>query len=171
MHERERCRDEAANHQLPIATAFWITWIVSAEEYSSLMQNLMRVCYSTHPVILNVTATQYTCSLIGVYGPRPLLTSTVKSPLFTHACSCPFSLVPGYIDAAQSILVLLTMAGLFLDRPVYDGIIPSGKKRMKSSIYNNVNGPRGYYAKWKKLNKKRQISYGFIYMWNLRKQN
>ena len=87
--------------------------IVSAEEYSSLMQNLMRVRYSTHPVILNVTATQYICSLIGVYGPRPLLTSTVKSPLFTHACSCPFSLVPGYIDAAQSILVLLTMAGRF----------------------------------------------------------
>ena len=55
--------------------------------------------------------------------------------------------LPGYIDVVQTIHVILTMAGLFLDRPVYDGIIPSGKKRMKSSIYNNVNGPRGYYAK------------------------
>ena len=34
--ERACCRDEAANHQLPIAVAFWIIWIVSTEECSNL---------------------------------------------------------------------------------------------------------------------------------------
>ena len=38
MHEWVCCRDEAANHQLPITAAFWIIWVVSAEECSSLMQ-------------------------------------------------------------------------------------------------------------------------------------
>ena len=42
MHKRARCCDEAVNHQFPIAAAFWITWIVSAEECSSLLQNWCR---------------------------------------------------------------------------------------------------------------------------------
>ena len=33
MHEQVLCSDEAANHQLPIAVAFWIIWIASAEEF------------------------------------------------------------------------------------------------------------------------------------------
>ena len=37
-----RC-DEAANQQLLIAAAFWIIWIVSMEERSSLAQNLMQI--------------------------------------------------------------------------------------------------------------------------------
>ena len=41
MHEWPHCCDEAASHQLPIAAAFWIIWIVSTEECSSLTQNLM----------------------------------------------------------------------------------------------------------------------------------
>ena len=46
-HERVCCHDEAANHQLPIAAAFWIIGIVSAEECSSLTQNLMQIHCST----------------------------------------------------------------------------------------------------------------------------
>ena len=57
------CCDEAANHQSPIASALWIIWIVSVEECSSLMQNLMQIHCSTCSVILNVTSTQSTCSL------------------------------------------------------------------------------------------------------------
>ena len=53
MHEQARCHDEAANHQLPIAEAFWIIWIVSTEECSSLMQNSLQTCCSTPSVILN----------------------------------------------------------------------------------------------------------------------
>ena len=32
MHKQACCHDEAANHQLPIAAAFWIIWIVSTDE-------------------------------------------------------------------------------------------------------------------------------------------
>ena len=67
MHEWACCCDEAATHQWPIAAAFWIIQIVSVEECSSLMLNLMQICCSTHSVILNAIATQYTCSLNSVY--------------------------------------------------------------------------------------------------------
>ena len=59
--------------QLPVAHSNWVIRIVSTEECSSLMQNLMQICYSTHLVILNVMATQYTCSLNGVYRPHWLV--------------------------------------------------------------------------------------------------
>ena len=35
MHEWACCCDEAVNHQLPIAVAIWVIWIVSMEEWSS----------------------------------------------------------------------------------------------------------------------------------------
>ena len=53
------------------------------------MQNLMQFRRSTRSVILNAMATQYTCSLNGVFPPP--LTSTVKSSLFTHVHSSPLS--------------------------------------------------------------------------------
>ena len=47
MHEWAHCHDEAANHQLPITAAFWIIWIVSVEECSSLVQNSMEIyCFT-----------------------------------------------------------------------------------------------------------------------------
>ena len=71
----------------------------------------MQVCCSTCSVILNVTATQYTCSLNGIYHPQ-------------WSCHCSCMRVPvhlpwllGYIDVAQTILIILIMVGLFLDRP------------------------------------------------------
>ena len=44
--------------------AFSIIQIVSTEECSSLMQNLMQIHCSTHSVILNAVTTQYTCSRV-----------------------------------------------------------------------------------------------------------
>ena len=41
----------------------------------------------------------------------------MKSSLFTHVHSSPLSLASGYINVAQTVLVILTMAGLFPDRP------------------------------------------------------
>ena len=109
------CCDEAANHQLPIAFAFWVIWIVSREECSSLTQNLMQICCSCCSVILNVTATQYTCSLNGIYRPHWLVQ-------WNRHCSHMHILVhspwlSGYTAVTQTFLVILTMAGLFLDRP------------------------------------------------------
>ena len=60
LHEWAHCHDEAANHQSPIAVTFRIIQIVSAEDFSILMQNLMQIHCSTHSVILNAMATQYT---------------------------------------------------------------------------------------------------------------
>ena len=87
MHEWVPCHSEAANHQLPIALAFWIIRIVSMEECSSFSQNFMQFRCSTHSAILNAAATQYTQQSL-----QPPLTSTVKSSLFTHVHSSPLSL-------------------------------------------------------------------------------
>ena len=71
--------------KLPIrlsrAVAFWIIWVVSAEECWSLMQNLIQIRCSTHSVILNTTATQCTCSLNSIYHPHWLVQ-------WNHHCSC-----------------------------------------------------------------------------------
>ena len=111
MHEQACCCDEAANHQLSIATAFWIIWIVSMEESSNLTQNLMQIYCSTRSLILNVMATQNSCSLNIIYHPHWLVQ-------WSHHCShmripvhSPW--LPGYTDVAEIILVILTMAGTF----------------------------------------------------------
>ena len=106
--------DEAANHQLPIAATFWIIWIASMDEYSNLVQNLMQIHCSTHSVIWNATAKQYTCPLNNVYCPHWLVQ-------WSHQCShmcipVHFPWLPGYIDVAQTIFIMLTTAGLFSDR-------------------------------------------------------
>ena len=134
MYEQVHCRDEAANHQLPISAAFWIIWVVSAKECSSFMQNLMQNCCSIHSVLLNVMATQYTCSLNGIHCPHWLVQ-------WSHHCSCMHLPVhspwlPGYIDVTQTILVILTMAGLFLDRPHKHAVKPIVKKPSQLFVYS-----------------------------------
>ena len=67
-----------------------------------------------YSVILNVMATQYTCSLNSMYHPHGLAQCR-------HRCSCMHTPVhsawlPGYIDVVQTILAILTMAGVFPDR-------------------------------------------------------
>ena len=113
MHERARCHDEAASHQLPTAAAFCIIWVVSVEECSSLMQNVMQIHCSTRSVILNAVATQYTCSLNSVYCLHWLVQ-------WSHHFSCMHIPVHSpwllrYMGVTQTILIILTMAGLFLD--------------------------------------------------------
>ena len=49
----------------------------------------------------------------------------------------------------------------------HNGIILSHKKEWDLAICNNVDGTKGYYAKWNKPDRKRQISY-LTYMWNLK---
>ena len=41
---------------------------------------------------------------------------------------------------------------------------------IKSCICDNMDEPRGYYAKWNESNRERQILYDFTYMWNLKKK-
>ena len=103
-YERAHCCDEAVNHQLSIAVAFWIIQIVSAEECSRLIQNLVQICCCTCSVILNVTATQYTCSLNGICHPHWLV---------QWSCHCSHMHIPvhspwlaAYINITNSILVI-----------------------------------------------------------------
>ena len=115
MHERVCCHDEAANHQLPIAAAFWIIQIVSAEECSSLMQNLTQIHCSTRSVILNAMTTQYTCPFKGVYHPHWLVQWSCHCSFLCMPAHSPW--LPGYTKVTQIILIILTMVGLFPDRP------------------------------------------------------
>ena len=114
MHKQALRDDEAANLWLFIVAAFWIIWLVSTKERSSLMQNCVQIHCSTQ-VILNAMATQYPCSFNGIYHPHWLV---------QWSRHCSHMLIPvhspwpaGYIDVLQTILVIVTMAGLFLDRP------------------------------------------------------
>ena len=117
MLERVCYTDEAANHQFPIAAAFWIIWIVSMQKCSSLTQNVMQICSSPHSVILNATATQYACSLNRAYHPHwPVQWSRHCSPMCIPVHS-PW--LPGYMDVAQTVLIILTMAGLLLEDYIY----------------------------------------------------
>ena len=70
---------------------------------------------SLYSVFLNVMDTQYTWAPNGVYHPHWLVQ-------WGHHCSHTHIPVcspwpPGHIDVAQSVLVILATAGLFLDRP------------------------------------------------------
>ena len=121
MHEQVHCCDESANHRLPIVTTFWIIQIVSKKECClwgggklSLMQNLKQIHCSSHSVVLNAMAIEYICLLKGIYFPYWLVQ-------WSHHCSCicipihsPW--LPSYISAAQIILDILTMVGLWPDR-------------------------------------------------------
>ena len=106
--------DEAANHQLPIAVIFWIISIVSTGECSSLMQNLMHIFCSSHSVILNAMATQYTRSLNGIYWPHWLVQWSCHCSHMRILVHSPW--LPGYMDVGQIILVIVTMVGLSLER-------------------------------------------------------
>ena len=131
-HEPTHWCDETVIHRLPRAAAFWIVWIVSAEECLSFMQNSRQICCSTCSVILNVTVTQYMCSLNGIYCPHWLVQ-------WSHHCShmcipvhSPWR--PGYMDVMHTILVILTMAGLFPDKPSNTGLFSVSERTILNKI-------------------------------------
>ena len=65
--------------------------------------------------ILNAMATQHTCSLNSIYCPHWLVQWSCRCSCMRVPIHSPW--LPGYIDVMQTILIILTMAGLFLDRP------------------------------------------------------
>ena len=52
----------------------------------------------------------------------------------------------------------------------HNGLLLSHKKEWNNAICNNIDEPIGYYTKWSKSDRERQILYDFTYMWNLRKK-
>ena len=98
----------------PVAYS-WINQIISMKERSSRMQNLMQICCSYCSVILNVMATQCTCSLNSVYCPHCIVQWSYHC---SHTCIPIHSLwLPGYTNVVQTALVILTVTGIFPDRP------------------------------------------------------
>ena len=99
--------------QSPIAVAFWVIQIVSAEECSSLTQNLMQICCSTCSAIWMHSHTVHLltqrCLLLPV-------TSTVKSSLFTHAHSSPLSLAARLRWSHTNCSHYINNGWTFLDR-------------------------------------------------------
>ena len=75
----------------------------------------MQICCSNS--LSHFECDGHTVHMLTQWCIRPPLTSTVKLALFTHVHSDPLFLAPGYIDVVQTILIILTMAGLFADRP------------------------------------------------------
>ena len=51
---------------------------------------------------------------------------------------------------------------------IYNGILFGHKKEWNNVICSNMDGLGGYYAKWNKSDRERQIMYDITYMWNLK---
>ena len=113
MHKQAHCHDEAANHQLPIAVAFWIIY----KECSSLTQNLMQIRHSARSVILNVMATQCTCSLDGVDSPHWLVQWSRHCSRMCIPVHSPW--LPGDIEVTQTVLIWLTWLDFFQTDLIY----------------------------------------------------
>ena len=50
----------------------------------------------------------------------------------------------------------------------HNGILLSHQKGWILTVYINVDGTRGHYPEWNTLIRERQLSYGFIHIWNIR---
>ena len=123
--------------QSPVAhgCSFLNIRVVSAKKCSGLTQNLLQIHCSTHSVILDAVATQYTCSLNCVYCPHWLIQ-------WSHHCSCVHIPVhspwlPGYTEVTQTILIILpvTMARVFSDRPYVSIPIKRKVKKRRRLVY------------------------------------
>ena len=51
---------------------------------------------------------------------------------------------------------------------VYNGILFSHRKEENNAICSYMDEPRDYHTKWSKSERRRQIPYDIIYMWNLK---
>ena len=91
MHEQACCRDEAANHQLPIAVAFGV---IQMNSFHGQMFKLNAKCDADSLLysLSHCECDGHTVHILTQWLLPSPLTSTVKSLLFTHVNSSPFSL-------------------------------------------------------------------------------
>ena len=89
-------------------------WIVSTEECSILMQNLMQIHCSTQSLCMWQPHSTHAHAMASIAPHWPVQWSHHWSHLHipVHA---PW--LPVYINVTQTVLIILTMAGLFPDRP------------------------------------------------------
>ena len=79
------------------------------------MQNLMQICCSTCSFILECNG--HTVHVLTQQVASTTPTDYYSEVVIVHTCAVHSPWLPGYIDVAQTVLIILTMAGLFLDRP------------------------------------------------------
>ena len=120
MHE-QACCNEAANCQLLLVTAFWIIGIVSTEEWMFKLNAKFDADSLLNSVILHAMMTQYARSLNSVYHPPWLVQGSRHCSHVSIPVHSPW--LPGYIDVAQTILVILTISEFFPDKPHFYNII------------------------------------------------
>ena len=89
MHEQVHCHGEAANHQLPRATAF-------LNHPNSFCRGMYKLNAKFYVDVLLYSLSHFECDghiqMLTQWHLLPPLTSTVKSSLFTHVHSSPHSL-------------------------------------------------------------------------------
>ena len=86
------------------------------------------------------------------------------SPRILEWVAFPFS--PGSSWPRNRIGVSWIAGRFFI---IYHGSPLSHKKEWNLAICDNMDGPRGYYAKWNKSDRETQIPYDFAYTWDLKK--
>ena len=96
---------------------------------------------------------------------KDVCTSTFIAALFTIANIWKQPKCPS-ID--EWIKMLWYIYIIYIHIHIYNGILHSCIKERNLTICNNMDGPWGYYAKWNKSDRERQIPYDFTYMWNLK---
>ena len=113
MHERACCQNEAANHQLSIAAAFWIIQSFHGGPFELNAKS-------------DANALLYSFSHFECNG-HTVQTLTQQHPpphwLIQWSCHCSrmgipiHSQLPCCTDVAKTLLIILTTAGIFSDRP------------------------------------------------------
>ena len=144
MHEWACHRDETASYQFPIAMAFWIIQIVSAEECSSLTLNLMQTCCSTHSSHFECNG--HTAHMLTQQRLPPPLTRTAKSSLFTHAHSSPLSLASSLHECNSNHCYTNNSWIFFPDRC---HILGRWKCFGNDTIYRNTKNCLHYWILWR----------------------
>ena len=89
MHEPACCHGEAANHQLPIAVALWIT--LSFHGGMFMLTTKSDADLSLYS-LSHFECDGHTVHMLTQWDPPPPLTSTVKLSFFIHAHCSPLSL-------------------------------------------------------------------------------
>ena len=60
---------------------------------------------------------------------------------------------------------------VYIYYPVYNGISLSHKNEQNNAICSNMDGSRDCCTEWSQSDTGRQISYGIVYMWNLKDES
>ena len=122
MPEPAHSRDEAANHQLPISGSL-------LNHPNSFHRGMFKLNAKFDADSLLYLLTHFECNSHTVHmlahgHLQPPLTGIVKLSLYTNIpVQSPWLL--SYMDVVETVLIILTMAGLFPDRPCvldHDGL-------------------------------------------------